>query len=160
MDLQIDKVILHTKSISGLSQFVTQLFELPVEVDQFGKSFCDFGNIKVYFEESFSNVSIVPSKHKDTNFVFKILNVEELEAFKLKLEFYYYREAIEYKLKIERTANTHELKFIDPDGRTWLLESPMVDQKIDQKIDQKHDQKHANQFNQHSHQNHLSQFQI
>lgn len=124
MDLQISKAILHTQSISRLSQFVTQLFELSINVDQSGQSYCDFGAIKLYFKEIKVDQIKVDHGHagEDINFVFNVSSRKELEEFKLKLEFFYYREQIKFKPIILDYKDHSELNFIDPDGRKWLLD--------------------------------------
>jgi hypothetical protein len=128
MHLQIDKVILHTNSISRLSQFITQLFELSVEVDQLGQSFCDFGNLRLYFLES--GEVRTHQLNFNSQFVFQASSLEELNEFKQKLEFYYYREGIDYSPLITQSMTSSQLYFIDPDHRTWLLECPRATQSL------------------------------
>jgi hypothetical protein len=119
MDLQLSKVYLDTKSIPGLTHFITQLFDIQPGIDDQGETYLPLGNLNIYLIEKDRVCK------SGMQFHFQFDSLEELEAFKMKLEFYYYRESVKHPVEFTQQGKYTGITFIDPDGRNWRVEFPL-----------------------------------
>lgn len=119
MHLSFEKLILQTQDVGKLAHFISHLFDIGPEVDSFGETFFVLGGVKL----SLVNADNLQS---NTCLSFVVDDYSVLENFKMKLEFYYYREAIENSCLVLESS----LSFKDPDNREWILELPQQSSQI------------------------------
>lgn len=120
MQFRLEKLILQTKSVAVLAQFITSLFDAPPHVDEQGFTYFEIGSMRLYLAES-----ELQNLNSNVNLSFWVDDFLFIEDFKMKLQFYNYREENNCEFNIECFEQIQKITFKDPDKRTWIIESPI-----------------------------------
>jgi len=114
MDINFSKLILPTTNKTRLFNFIKSVFDSDVLIDQEGLEYTRVGGVNIFFNEVGKR-----SSYPKSFFSFEVKDSTNLEDFKNKIEFSFYRDDLgkpKYKL-LEKS-----LEFCDPDGNKWVIE--------------------------------------
>lgn len=116
MELAQLQVVLVTENKVKLANFFTQIFDVGPMQDELGREFFLFGGVKLVIESGKT------TKKSNIRLSFSVCDQVDLESFQNKLSFYYFREGLDFDLKVKTKADKSVLEFIDSDHRVWQIE--------------------------------------
>lgn len=114
MNIHLSKVFIPTSDKARALKFLTFIFDCEVLIDEQNIDYTQLGGIRLYFlETSDSQASTLPFCS------FDVIDQEELEHIKQKIQFFCYREDLEIP---DSKLTENSFDFFDFDGNLWKFD--------------------------------------